>query len=193
MTYDANQPNASLSPGLFPSGGNTNFSRLKTLINAEHIFNDTAAADDGCHRQMTMVARADPVSLPAGTNGMLFLKTVGPTVGLFLYDGATVTPITSVSSVTALARVNWNNNGVVIGTPFNATVTKVSSGVFQVNFTSPLPSTSVQYSIGIVEPSSNIAVPKIQTFTTSAMRIKFANQNNTAIGTITQGSLIVFG
>lgn len=72
MTFDPNVPNAGQSPGLFPAQMNTDLNRLKTLINAEHVFNDTAQADDGVHRQMTMVARTDPVALPAGTNGMLY-------------------------------------------------------------------------------------------------------------------------
>jgi len=72
MTFDPNVPNAGQSPGLFPAQNVTNMTRVKALINAEHVFNDTAQADDGVHRQMTMVARADPGALPAGTNGMLY-------------------------------------------------------------------------------------------------------------------------
>lgn len=72
MTYDPNQPNASVSPGLFPTGNNTNFARLKTIINADHVFNDTAQSTDGIHRQMTMIVRAMPVALPMGTNSILY-------------------------------------------------------------------------------------------------------------------------
>jgi hypothetical protein len=72
MTYDTNTPNAAQSPGLFPSGNNVNFARLKTIINADHVFNDTAQSTDGVHRQSTMIARAMPGSLPGGTNSILY-------------------------------------------------------------------------------------------------------------------------
>lgn len=72
MTFDPNAPNPGQSPGLFPTQNNTNYARLKTIINADHVFNDTAQATDGVHRQVTMISRADPVSLPAGTNSILY-------------------------------------------------------------------------------------------------------------------------
>ena len=72
MTFDPNVPNASQSPGLFPPQNNTNFARLKTIINADHVFNDSPQATDGVHRQCTMIARAMPVGLPTGTNAILY-------------------------------------------------------------------------------------------------------------------------
>lgn len=72
MTFDPNVPNANQSPGLFPVQMNTDLARLKTIINADHIFNDTAQPDDGAHRQVTMTLRATPVTVPAGTNAILY-------------------------------------------------------------------------------------------------------------------------
>jgi len=74
MTFDPNVPNANQSPGLFPAQNNNNYARLKTIINADHVFNDTAAANDGVHRQVTMVTHpiAVPGDLPAGTNGLAY-------------------------------------------------------------------------------------------------------------------------
>lgn len=72
MTYDPNTPNPAQSPGLFPSGNNVNFARLKTIINAEHVFNDTTQVTDGVHRQCTMIARAMPTTLISGTNSVLY-------------------------------------------------------------------------------------------------------------------------
>lgn len=79
MTFNTNVPNAAQSPGLFPAQNNTNFARLKTIINNDHIFNDTAAANDGTHRQVTLTDRAIPGSLPTNTNAILYtwLDTLG--------------------------------------------------------------------------------------------------------------------
>lgn len=72
MTFDPSVPNAAQSPGLFPPQNNTNFARIKTIINADHVFNDTAQSTDGVHRQVTMIVRAQPVGLPGGTNSILY-------------------------------------------------------------------------------------------------------------------------
>lgn len=77
MTYSPNVPNAAQSPGLFPAQNNTNFTRLKTIINADHVFNDTAIVNtDGIHRQVTMVTRASPspTPLPLGQSAILYSK-----------------------------------------------------------------------------------------------------------------------
>lgn len=72
MTFDPNVPNAGQSPGLFPTQNNTNFARLQTIINTDHVFNDTAQSTDGYHRQCTMIDRAQPMSLPTGSNGIVY-------------------------------------------------------------------------------------------------------------------------
>lgn len=96
MTYDPVTPNAGQSPGVFPTGNNTNFARLKTIINADHVFNDTAQADDGAHRKMTMVnLSADPVALPAGTNGIVYSKVVSGETQMFFYNGVRISQFTS--------------------------------------------------------------------------------------------------
>lgn len=97
MSFDANVPNASQSPGLFPGQSNTNFTRLKNIINADHVFNDSAQATDGVHRQCTMIARASPGSLPAGTNSILYTwLDSGSKAQLRFYNGVTdqiITPL----------------------------------------------------------------------------------------------------
>lgn len=110
MTFDTITPNAGQSPGLFPSGNNTNFVRLKAIINADHIFNDTAQADDGCHRQMTMaVLSADPVTLPAGTSGLIYLKIVSGAAQIFFYNGVAyqqITPFETLLPIRVAGSVN---------------------------------------------------------------------------------------
>ncbi len=86
MTFDPNQPNAGQSPALLPAGAFINFTRLKTIINADHIFNDTAAANDGIHRQVTLANRENPSSLPAGANSMVFSKSTVGVNDLWFYN-----------------------------------------------------------------------------------------------------------
>ncbi len=86
MTFDPSVPTASQSPGVFPAQNNTNFSRLKTIINADHTFNDSAQTTDGYHKQMTLLARAHPVGPLTDANGMLYVFA-GTTAQLWFYDG----------------------------------------------------------------------------------------------------------
>lgn len=89
MSYNTGVPNAAASPGLFPVQSNTNFDRLKTIINAEHVFNDTAAADDGVHKQVSLVTRSTPGALTSGTSGVLYTNVVNGVGQLFFYNGST--------------------------------------------------------------------------------------------------------
>lgn len=100
MTFDPNVPNASQSPGLFPAQNNTNFARLKTIINADHVFNDTAQTTDGVHRQVTLISRAVPVSLPGGTNAILYswVDALSRTQ-LRFYNGSTDVQLTPPSEL----------------------------------------------------------------------------------------------
>jgi len=77
MSFDPNVPNASQSPGLFPMQNSANFAQLKKIITKDHVFNDTAQATDGYHRQMTMIARSSPGSLPTGANSILYTSLDG--------------------------------------------------------------------------------------------------------------------
>ncbi len=141
MTFDPSVPNAAQSPGLFPPQNSTNFTRLKTIINADHVFNDTAQTTDGVHRQVTLIARAVPGALPAGTNAILYanVDTLGATQ-LRFYNGANDVLITP--SVSIRAVVNFNNSGT-IRSQFNVTsVTHNGTGIYTINFTNPMPDTN---------------------------------------------------
>lgn len=137
MTFDPNIPNAGQSPGLFPPQNNTNFARLKTIINADHVFNDTAQSTDGFHRQATMVARAQPGALPVGSNAILYawLDGSGQTQ-LRFYNGANdfqLTPqIAAPTKVTGSVALAGNaTSGTIYTIPNN------SFGTIFVNYISP--------------------------------------------------------
>jgi hypothetical protein len=139
MTFDPNVPNASQSPDLFPAQNATNFSRLKTIINADHVFNDTAQSTDGVHKQITMIAHpiAIPGDLPTGTNALLYswLDTSSQTQ-LRFYNGANdyqLTPLGSApTKVTGIVALAGNaTSGSVYTMPDN------TFGTIFVNYTTP--------------------------------------------------------
>lgn len=101
MTFNAGIPNASQSPGLFPAQNQTNMTRLKAIIGADHQFNDTTVPDtDGVHKQVTYINRATPGTLPANTNSILYAKEdANGASQLYFYNGATDTAITPIGSL----------------------------------------------------------------------------------------------
>jgi hypothetical protein len=86
MAYDTGIPNASQSPALFPAQAQDNFTRLKTLLGANHKFNDSAAADDGYHQDIKMM----PIAVPGNdaTVGQAFVNTALATNQLSWKDGS---------------------------------------------------------------------------------------------------------
>jgi hypothetical protein len=89
MTFSINVPNAAQSPGLFPAQNNTNFLRLRDIINNDHNFTNSAAAAQGIHKQVTLINRSTPVGLTAG-NAIVYTKPdIFGATQLWLYNGAT--------------------------------------------------------------------------------------------------------
>ena len=147
MTFDPNVPNAAQSPGVFPAQNNTNFARLKTIINEDHVFNDTAAVTDGAHRQVTLLthAIAVPGDLPAGTNGMAYawVDADGQTQ-LRFYNGTTDTQLTpntsSPTKVTGQEVLAANTtSGTIYTIPANA------FGTIFVNYLGPVNANKYNY------------------------------------------------
>lgn len=173
MTFDPNIPNASQSPGLFPPQNNTNFARLKTIVNTDHVFNDTTQTTDGYHRQATMIARAQPGVLPTGSNAILYswLDGAGQTQ-LRFYNGAIdfqITPIVNTGPVKVTGIVNLTGNALSVAVytiPTNTFLT-----IF-VNYTTPDPGNKFRYylvynsggfSVGnIIKESSNTQRPAVE-------------------------------
>lgn len=124
MSFDPNVPNASQSPGLFPMQNSANFAQLKKIITKDHVFNDTAQATDGYHRQMTMIARSTPGSLPTGANAILYTRLDGASKPqLRFYNGTNDYQITPTQDF-KFATVNISN------TTDYFTVTSVPANVY---------------------------------------------------------------
>jgi hypothetical protein len=187
MTFDPNIPNAGQSPGLFPPQNNQNFARIKTIINADHVFNDTAQSTDGFHRQATMIVRAQPGGLPVGSNAILYawLDGAGQTQ-LRFYNGATdyqLTPLVAgPTKVTGSVALAGNaTSGTIYTIPNN------SFGTIFVNYISPAGNFYryyIFYKSGntfvdakLIEGSSNTSRPDISI---SGSNIRVVNGNSSA-------------
>ena len=99
MTFSITVPNASQSPGLFPTQNNTNFQRIKDIVNNDHNWTDATSLSQGIHKQCTLINRTTPVGLPAG-NGILYSQddTSGNSQ-LRWYNGSTDTQVSNAGSV----------------------------------------------------------------------------------------------
>lgn len=146
MTFNANIPNAGQSPELFPNQSHANFTRLKTLINADHVFNDSAQANDGSHRQVTLTnLLANPSSLPATTNAIVFSKndTTSGVTQLYFYNGTTTQQISGYDYILPMrvvgsALVNAGMTTDVLNVAYNFSGSGhawfVSGGTFRYTF-----------------------------------------------------------
>lgn len=87
MPYVITAPNALQSPSLFPPQANTNFSRLKDIIKADHNFTDSTATSQGIHKQVTMFNRSAPTGTVTVGNGILYATQTGGQSALNWYNG----------------------------------------------------------------------------------------------------------
>jgi len=105
MTYDPNVPVATQSPGAFPTQANTNWARLKTIIKADHVFNDTepVPSTDGFHKQVTMLVRGEPSPPISPADAILYSKLDANSLPqLWYYNGTTdlqMTPFGQTSPI----------------------------------------------------------------------------------------------
>jgi hypothetical protein len=179
MSFDTNVPNASQSPGVFPSANSTNFTRLKAIIDADHNFLDSAADAQGAHNQVTYINRSDPSSLLTGTDSIEYGKTATDGVNeLWFYDGTTprqvnwrelsgtTAAISSTSSYTSVVAVPDNSFGDIYMWSNTGTVRLMVRGNFVV-------SSSVCYAWAM--PTSNSS-----SGSTNSFWLKFANNSGTS-------------
>lgn len=112
MTYVANTPLSTDSPGILPSQLQANFGRLETLIGADHQFNNGALANDGWHNLIHMTEQV-PLPAIAGT-GQLYAKSASGVTQLFYTDSAgtehQITPESSISSTLLIGNKIINDN-----------------------------------------------------------------------------------
>ena len=167
MTFNPSVPLTSQSPSLFPAQNQTNMTRLKTIVAADHQFNDTAASNDGFHNVVHLTQQA-----PSGTDsvGRMYVKQSAGRMQLFYMDD---TPVTSLNyqitpTMPIRAAVNFNGTGAlgaqVIRSQFNVTsVTRTGTGVYTIAFTTPMPGAdpNADYIVQVTGMGTTANVPDI--------------------------------
>lgn len=141
MTFNPAIPAASDPPSLFPTQSQTNYSRLQTLVSADHQFNLSAAANDGYHNIVHLTQQA-PVGGIAVT-GQLYAKLSAGNTNLF-YMNESGTSYQITPSMPIRAAVNFVGTGAigacVLRSSYNVTsVTKTATGLYTVTFTTAMP------------------------------------------------------
>lgn len=97
MSYNVGIPSVNASPALFPAQANTNFNRLLSIIQANHIFNLTSQSNDGIHKKMDMQnLNAIPVALVG--DSILYTLSDGTNSQLHFYNAAGDTQLTPIET-----------------------------------------------------------------------------------------------
>lgn len=149
MGYNPGIPDASDSPANFPAQAQVNWSRLQTIVEADHQFNINPAATDGYHNLVHML---QPVPDPSGANagvGRLFVKLIGGVVHLFYMDDAgkeyQISPTMPIRAAVNFTPTNANPNQPTVNSAFNVDPT-LGVGVtgnyaigFTINFLNAMP------------------------------------------------------
>lgn len=147
MTFNPSVPLTGDSPGLFPTQGQANFTRLQTIISKDHQFNNTAATNDGYHNIVHLTAQA-PDATVVPVSGRLYAKADGVGRLQINYMDDTPTPGPSLNyqvtpSMPIRAAVNFT--GTTRNSHFNvASVSNPSTGIYTITFetSSPMPTTN---------------------------------------------------
>src|SRR5687768_9842525 len=125
MTYNASIPLNSDSPAIFPAQSQTNYTRLQTIVGADHQFNLIAAANDGWHTLIHMIPQA-PTGILAST-GRLYSKSASGLIQLFYMDDAgteyQLTPqeVTEVSKISGTAALGVGADTSVLNAAYDYT------------------------------------------------------------------------
>lgn len=123
MTFNASIPLNSDSPSIFPAQSQTNYTRLQTLLGADHQFNLSSAANDGYHNLVHLTQQAPSGAL--GATGRLYVKSSGGLIQLFYMDDAgteyQITPdyVNSTMKISGLSSIASGASLDVINVSYN--------------------------------------------------------------------------
>lgn len=110
MAYDNNVPQATQTIAQTQPIINENFAFLDDAIDQEHNF-DVTDATKTYHKQASMPNQADPVALPAGTDGMYYVNGGLPK----FYNGTAYSLIGNVQVTTGSANVSAGATVNILG------------------------------------------------------------------------------
>lgn len=161
MTWNANKPANNESPALAPQQIRTNWSRLQSIITADHLFSTTSDASEGFHKLTRWVNQAgtlgDGNPAPVPGTGQFYTKTV-TTTGVMastagdgehmMFQRGTGGGSLQEACLTACpvrAAVNFvgrtTNGTCTINWAFNvSSVDRTAQGKYTVNFSVNMPS-----------------------------------------------------
>lgn len=191
MTYSTGVPDTNQSPFAFPAQGSGNFTRLKTLLGANHKFNDSAAGDDGYHQNISILPIAAPGHNGEGA-GQHYIDTADTKGNEYFRS-----PVDKVYQITPClpmhAAAVFSGAGTTLGpytgsTALNCTVSGPTASVYTITFTAGFAPPSANY-LAFITAAPSIATsctPIITSKTIAAMSFYFVNGNN---GTVTSGSI----
>lgn len=167
MSFDNLIPLQANSPGIFPNQCQVNMTRLKTIVDADHQFNNSPAANDGFHTLIRMIPQA-PTGTLAGIGRLYAQLVTAGTVELFymndtgLAEQITPPSILSPLRITGTGSVGGFSNILIFPTPaydYTAIVT------LYINNTNSFDSFSVMRSgantgVSIITPPTSVfAIP----------------------------------
>lgn len=194
--YDDNVPQATQTIAQTQPIINENFVFIKGAIGQEHNFDD---ADDTntYHLQASMPNMADPVALPAGTNGMYYVSG-----GLPKYyngtqvGGAVVLPILAAGQFNGVSGLSWRSS-------FNintGTSSRTAEGLYTIKFTNALPNTNYYILLtGMRGGTNDKCFGQVQgnatygsSVTVNDIKIQFTNEQGSNKDVI-MGNLLIFG
>lgn len=168
MTFSIIVPNANQSPGIFPAQNNTNFSRLKAIINSDHNFLDTTAPTQGSHKKVSMI------NLPTAPTGLdsnsAILYSIGDSLGqsqLHFYNGANDFKLTPINSLLASGSIALPVVGVYV--PLLTVSPNTSGMIRMIDNTSVIPKIQTSY---YVSNASTVVI-----YTAGYDRVSLLNQS----------------
>lgn len=207
MAYDVNVPVATQSPTVFPAQSVENFTRLKTLITADHQFNDAIAANDGYHKVSRWVnqggAIGDDTPAAIASTAQVYTKTLtyrieggaGSTRQVVMQqpgDRTVAAEETALGAAPIRAAVSFNTAGVILGAAYNVTSVSytAASNLYTITFTVAMPLTT--YIVVAMKNSGSAQFLAVVNKTTTTFQIQGAN-NAGSLGLTSGCDLIVLG
>lgn len=202
MTFDATKPDASQSPSLAPAQIQTNWSRVKTLVDADHQFNDTAATNDGFHNQVSFLNN-NITSLPATKNAVMYSKNGDLGTGtnrdeVYSRNASLECPFALRAFVMFDGRAT--NGACTLNSAFNVSgVSRTAEGLYTVTFSALLTDKFVvscvaqsgaANKIRVLQPLRGAAYTTAQTTTTLNLQCYNAGEN---LRDFTSAHVLIFG
>ena len=200
MTFDPLIPLSSDSPSIFPAQSQGNFTRLQTIVGADHQFNLSAAANDGYHNLVHLTQQA-PAGALAST-GRLYAKSSASRIHQFYMDD-TGAEYQMSPSMPIRAAVNFDGTGAVgaqtLRSQYNVTsVTKTATGTYTVTFTTAMPNnsyivqvTGMRSGAGDITQASVLGNSYNTSVATGNVKVLFGKSDGTAVDVI-MGNVTIF-